>query len=618
MKHPVRDILLFAMVCLLVNSCNDQSTSFQDHTAKNNTATPKKVSGSVTEFPVINRFDLDIEIDQSISSEQSGYVKVTAKSKFASEKTELVIIMPEIDAMEKAMQTYGNTNMVEIPVDQKLPSEREEISSLGTGQYLSKTMELAIQEPGYYSIYATIRLKSTENPETYLKEGKYIRNSTSKNLWLWVDEEGSKVTDEFKKDLFPKEYLVQPGPLTPRTEQSRLQYVYENTGPTQGQLTMSQDPNNIVITATYMDITTSTIKPLANAYGTYEIYDEYSQQAVAGGNLTTNSQGEVGIGCSSSQYYTYTVEFFSENADVVIYNDIASKVVGVTQGAYDNCGLSYGISTSQDRSHVYGVTRNIVTDAESFFSENRSKIGFSLDPNDGSFYSPSSDAITILHDPNGGDSHIGGSFGDFVVAHEYGHAFHEKALGGIENPGSCPRPHYVTGAYNLQCAFFEGFANYFAETFGFDYFNFESINRSLGCIDYNEQGFCLEWQQIPDGSVVEGAVASFLYDVTDPANESFDNLELPGSYVADIINTCKVSSSVWDRADGIDHLIACFENNIPNYSNYFPTRSSTPTMYQESVGEPSGWDDDEIRRLWLRNLYDENYSGKAITGITNK
>lgn len=86
MKHPVRDILLFAMVCLLVNSCNDQSTSFQDHTAKNSTATPKKVSGSVTEFPVINRFDLDIEIDQSLSSEQSGYVKVTAKSKIASEK----------------------------------------------------------------------------------------------------------------------------------------------------------------------------------------------------------------------------------------------------------------------------------------------------------------------------------------------------------------------------------------------------------------------------------------------------------------------------------------------------------------------------------------------------
>jgi hypothetical protein len=31
-----------------------------------------------------------------------------------------------------------------------------------------------------------------------------------------------------------------------------------------------------------------------------------------------------------------------------------------------------------------------------------------------------------------------------------------------------------------------------------------------------------------DGSIIEGAVAAFFYDITDPANEPQDNVEYPG------------------------------------------------------------------------------------------
>lgn len=145
----------------------------------------------------------------------------------------------------------------------------------------------------------------------------------------------------------------------------------------------------------------------------------------------------------------------------------------------------------------------------------------------------------------------------------------------------------------MQCAYSEGFANYHAEILSFNYFDFENS-------DYSYDG-------TSDGSIVEGAVASFMIDITDPANESFDNLNLPGSYISDIIETCEVDAYGWRRGDGIDHLVACFEQVIPDYSNYFTNRTTVPTNFRESITEPSGWNATEILRLWRRNLYAEDF-----------
>lgn len=87
-------------------------------------------------------------------------------------------------------------------------------------------------------------------------------------------------------------------------------------------------------------------------------------------------------------------------------------------------------------------------------------------------------------------------------------------------------------------------------------------------------------------------------------------VDYPGSYVADIIRTCEMYRSFfgWTRANGVDNLVACFERAVPNYSVYFSSRSPDPSNFRESAAEPSAWNRTNIRKLWRKNLYGENYS----------
>ena len=98
-----------------------------------------------------------------------------------------------------------------------------------------------------------------------------------------------------------------------------------------------------------------------------------------------------------------------------------------------------------------------------------------------------------------------------------------------------------------------------------------------------------------------------MYDLTDAANdESWDSVQFPGFYVGEIYRTCDAyvpTSMSWIRANGIDHMIFCFQNAMENESTYFPNRSSGGAINErESVTEPTGWSSAAIRTLWLWNL----------------
>lgn len=168
--------------------------------------------------------------------------------------------------------------------------------------------------------------------------------------------------------------------------------------------------------------------------------------------------------------------------------------------------------------------------------------------------------------------------------------------------GSCPSPHYLDGPHNLRCAFSEGFADYHGAATRPDLGSYIYRSRIESNAYYPGTRYHGSDGDPNDGSIIEGAVAAFLYDLTDPANESHDQVQYPGSYVADIIRTCK--TPVY-RANGVDHLVYCFEQIVDSAisSSYFRTRSSPPSSISESATEPAGWSRSAIRTLWLRNLY---------------
>ena len=193
----------------------------------------------------------------------------------------------------------------------------------------------------------------------------------------------------------------------------------------------------------------------------------------------------------------------------------------------------------------------------------------------------------------------------FYLAHEYGHAVHEKALDGNRGAGGggC-NPHYFTGpegASNHTCAFSEGFADFHAAL---------TRGTSIGPYWYNHMQTP---ETYPSGAIAEQTVAAFLLDVTDPAyDEPHDLVYYPASYVADLIRTCEDYPTLsgftygYARPNGIDGILWCMEQQVDvSAANvYFPYRSPQYTAFRESAFEPGGpTQQADVRRFWLWDLF---------------
>lgn len=249
---------------------------------------------------------------------------------------------------------------------------------------------------------------------------------------------------------------------------------------------------------------------------------------------------------------------------------------------------------------VFDDMRTAVDSSRAFFNFTRSSVTVNLidgaPPDETSYYNPDQDKIWM----KAGD--IVGARGIFVAAHEYGHALAQQSMSGSRG-GGCPSPHYIDGYYTLLCALSEGFADYHAAAIrGPDA---GSVYYSIRSNSYYHGG---------DGSIVEGAVAAFLLDVsarsgeTDFIGGSDYALHYPARYVGEQMAGCYFHPDYFTGyflADGIDAMVYCFEGTVDATvrANYFPTRSGYILSEFSYATNPAGWSASAIRRLWLNKLY---------------
>lgn len=238
----------------------------------------------------------------------------------------------------------------------------------------------------------------------------------------------------------------------------------------------------------------------------------------------------------------------------------------------------------------------------SLFAVARSFITINIASCGDSYYTPSTDAITIC------TVDVWGPRGIYIAAHEYGHAFHEDALWGYSTP-QCPSPHYFDTESTLSCAFVEGFADYFAAAVRPDLGTYEYRDKIEadfyfpGCVQRDAQSNCTGGTSY-EGSVIEAAYAAFLYNLTDASTEPHDSIAAPGSYMRDLIRTCQAlySGSSWRRANGTDELAYCTEDAI-NPGSYFTRRGAFPSSYSESATKRGDWTAARVHSMWTWNMY---------------
>ena len=433
------------------------------------------------------------------------------------------------------------------------------------------------------------------------------QRSVHREIWLVIDTVGSRVLENFDAGVVPPGMLPLPGPW----RRAPAREIVESASGAQKSLLVSGDGSDHYRLVFY-DSDSSAYLPLPGITVEYTVYtDDGFGGSVATdyGSSGSDALGDITIECnywSTGQTYSGMMRYSN---DLVVLSNVYPFYGVSGGGGYDACGTwsSAGspwqvIAPSAPQSRVFVTLTNTIPVSRSFFGLQRVRIPVKVYSSSGtSNYSPGADDVEIYSNA------IWGSYGMFTATHEYGHALHEKALGGNAAAGQCPSGgHRIGQLTNLPCAFSEGFADYHARAVGATHFDLESTDYTYGCLAYSGSA-CTWFNGVRDGSAVEGAVASFLYSVTDPAKGLHDVIAYPGNYVANLVKTCILGTSLTQRRiDGVDYLSYCLEGNVDATvrSAYFAGRTSgASTIFSNPATKPSGWSATDIRQAWLWDLY---------------
>jgi hypothetical protein len=121
------------------------------------------------------------------------------------------------------------------------------------------------------------------------------------------------------------------------------------------------------------------------------------------------------------------------------------------------------------------------------------------------------------YDPDDDEVHLRANAPDFrsIVVHELGHAVMDDVYNDNFPDANCPDPHFITGESGVNCAWTEGFPDWYqAAVFNDHEYRGDGFTVELENVTWGEQG----WS---NGDGVEGRVAGALLDLADSRNEPY-------------------------------------------------------------------------------------------------
>lgn len=169
-----------------------------------------------------------------------------------------------------------------------------------------------------------------------------------------------------------------------------------------------------------------------------------------------------------------------------------------------------------------------------------------------------------------------------TIIHEYGHAIMQNVYGGSAYfpTNDCPSPHYIQYIGNWNCAWTEGWANYFSMAVRGENFYRWASGSTLNL--ETPSWTSINWD---DGEKVEGRLAGWLWDMTDHADDGLDVWDAPNGFaeIWDVFynqndNTVAQFYSAWvSRGHSKHHaLFEAYQNTI-DYDSA-PTISGIPNI----------------------------------------
>lgn len=580
------------------------------------------------------RFDLDLEIEGSLKPGHPIHVGLRGRANYATQRASIRLILPEVAAARRS-----SWERVDVPVGEEVPAELESIRALAAHERFDGRATVIIPEPGYYQLLASVTQQSDDGATD---GGETVGTGAGRELWLWIDEHGGKVTDRFDPELFPEGTRRIRGPLGSERKPPKVHLkgtyitcsVYPSdavvvqslcTGPVPYPVGSTPPPPTVATASasvTYLDQGTSTTRPLVDAAVAWKVVNTATNAIAATGSGYTDGSGSTPMidcaGATSERRLELTVYTRNRKAEVKSY--IASNADRALVGQYfGSCGGSIPVAAENQQAHLFmNLTKNWDGHTQVFGTSPPTVLRAGLYPI--SVYGTRYDwNASDVHIEPAWD-HIWGEMGVLVAAHEWGHLWQDQYLfqapasDGLKRiySGACPNPHPVGSLTNFGCAFAEAFADWYAVLVRES--DLPTWRRNM---EENRYHLLLCTSNCTDdGSIVQGAIHAFLWDITDPMyTESFDFVQKRPSDVIYAIKACEVAINWTDFKPytGIDHLIWCMEHRFPyqvrvqtaygeSLMTFFDKRSSS-TWPKDARGPMVDGFSDNFRRLWLVDLY---------------
>lgn len=586
------------------------------------------------------RFDIDMDVSGTLKPGHPIQITISGSARFATHDAEVRLVLPEVAAADRS-----GWGLVQIPVGKEITPHLRMRKGFAGGERFRERATVTIPEPGYYFVQATV-LQRSENPGVS-GAGHVIGTGAGTEMWLWIDEHGGRVTDRFDPSLFPEGSRRVKGPLESEKRPPRVrdgdvvitcsvtpagsEFTVADHGcppPPDSSLSIGNPPPppgaTAAVTVTYNDAGTSTVRPLVDAWVTWKVFNTVNGAQVNSNAGYTNALGASGIidcmGQTSERRLQVTVHTENRKAEVNSY--INSNPDRTLVGQYfGSCGGGIPITADNQQAHLFmNLSKSWDGHQRAFGSSPPTLMRAGLYPQSGygTRYDWGADHVRVepLWD------HIWGEMGVMVATHEWGHLWQDQYL--YQSPSTdglkrfynlmCPQRHPPGEYTNFGCAMGEAFADWYAVVVRES--DLPGWKRNM-----EENRFHLfhcGQRCTNDGSIVQGAIHAFLWDITDPATgESHDAVQKTPSAVVASIKSCQVTENRvdWYAYNGIDHLIWCMERRFPyqvllekttgrgdTLQTFFDTRQQ-----RYWINDARGYSVDNLsdafRKLWLVNLY---------------
>jgi hypothetical protein len=587
---------VFAVSALLSACADDTITSSKPSPAAVVAAAPNiHISGE-------ERFGLDLTISGDPRPNAPLQVHAVAHGLLNTSNAEVAIYFPEADAAERG----GWQRLVTLP-GQRVGAAATVSASALTGAALTANAVFQVPVAGYYRVLAVVRKLSGEGDVA--PDGHVIQPSLYKELWVFADSTNGKITPTFDPSVVPDSLLKRPGPARSRAvrnSQSGLSSTIANLSraPRQRESTLMSAGDRRLV---FLDSlgSTPTYSPAAGVTVHTQECQYVDGQCFADWYDGTDANGQYVARCPDSWDYYISGEFRYDEGGFTMYSnptgggtyeDLGSclseggdaELASAPTAVYEHLLMIVDSSAAHFTGFSPGGFNVIITDPgclgtfngdcgnTTFYQLNAAfwdKVGVGSGVNNSMYVMQSGPNRSVFND-----------YGWFAVAHEFGHALHARSLGGIYHNGDCGSTHTMWTAYNMGCAWEEGFADYHAAAI---------LSSKTALLT---SGITGTHSDVSNGRDIEGEVARTLYNLARGSSNLGD------TYIAQMVRDCRLSGS---HITGADYLVYCAEESIStDATNHFSAYNSPPSTVSWP-SPPASWNLSTIRSVWHHYLFNE-------------